>query len=387
MAFVSGPRQCGKTTLAKMLLSRRASGAYYNWDDIDFRRAWTKSPRSVVAPPGKSPPLLVLDEIHKARSWKRSLKGLYDTLELPADILVTGSARLNIYRKGSDSLLGRYFHFRLHPLSLREIEMLELPNPRDLIDRVFARDLAPGRRAQQDLEAFFRFGTFPEPFLARDERKARLWRQSRVERVIREDLRDLSRIPDLSRIEMLAALLPERVGSLLSVASLRDALEVSFDTAKRWLESLKELYYVFEIKPHHESVARSLRKAGKIYLWDPGEVLEEGRRFENLVASHLLKSCHHWTDTGEGRFDLKFVRDKQGHEIDFLITREKKPWLLLEAKLDSPDPDPSWRVYLRQLPCKHGIQVVRSPGIWRVYEEAGVRLLVASAAEVLRYFC
>lgn len=386
MAFLSGPRQCGKTTLAKELLRKRGAGAYFNWDEITFRRTWTHDPREVLPLSTGRSALLVLDEIHKARSWKRSLKGLYDTLADPVDILVTGSARLTVYRRGSDSLLGRYFHFRLHPFSIGELESATIPHPDELIETLFSGRPRRRRAAQETLDGFMRFGTFPEPFLAQSEKKARLWRRHRVEQVIREDVRDLSRIPDLGRIEMLASLLPVRVGSLLSLVSLREELEVSYDTVKRWLQLLGELYYSFEIKPYAKRVARSLRKAGKLYLWDPGEVLDEGARFENLVASHLLKACHLWTDTGEGSFELCFLRNKQKEEIDFLIVRDGKPWLPVEARLRDTTPSPAWRRFLPQIGCQRALQLVATEGVWETREEQDVRLLVASAAEVLRRF-
>jgi len=386
MAFVSGPRQCGKTTLAKMALGERRAGAYHNWDDIEFRRQWAKSPRSLIPGASRQVPLVVFDEIHKAHGWKRTLKGLYDTLETLVDVLVTGSARLNVYRKGSDSLLGRYHHFRLHPLSLREIEEPTIPSPHDFIERLFRRDLEFEPRRQDNLDALRRFGAFPEPFLARDDRRARLWRASRVERVIREDLRDLSRITELSRIEMLASLLTDRVGSLFSMTPLRETLEVSLDTVRRWLASLKELYYIFEIKPYTGSIARSIRKAGKVYLWDFSEVPGEAERFENLVACHLLKTCHYWTDTGEGSFDLCFLRNKEQEEIDFLIVKDRKPWLPVEVKLSDPSPSDSWSRFLPRLPCRQGLQLIAAPGVWRIAERADSRLLVSSAAEALFYF-
>ena len=166
------------------------------------------------------------------------------------------------------------------------------------------------------------YGGFPDPLFSQDEKKARLWRKGRMEKVIREDLRDISRIPELSRIEMLAALLPEKVGSLFSIASLTDFLEVSHETVKRWVLYLHELHYLFEVKPFQGSMPRSLKKEGKVYLWDCAEVPEKAPRFENLVACHLLKACDYWTDAGEGDFQLRYLRNKEKQEIDFLIVRD-----------------------------------------------------------------
>jgi uncharacterized protein len=387
IALVSGPRQCGKTTLGKMLLAARKAGAYHNWDDVQFRRLWVKQPASVV--PTSEPkvvPLVVLDEIHKARGWKRTLKGLFDTRTREFDALVTGSARLNVYKKGGDSLLGRALHFRMHPLSVAELSPLRLPTEPELrLQALFSRSRIADKSPDL-LASLLRFGGFPEPFLAASDRKARVWRQSRVEKVIREDLRDLSRLTELSRVEMLASLLPERVGSLLSRASLREDLEVSFDSITRWLALLTELYYAFEIKPHVRSVVRSLKKEGKLFLWDWAEVLAPGPRFENLVAAHLLKACDFWTDSGEGTFELKYLRNKEQQEIDFLILRDGQPWLPVEAKLSDTEPVPHWNKFLGYLGCRRALQLVGSPGVFRKHPLPNGALWVASAGDALAYF-
>lgn len=383
MAFVSGPRQCGKTTLAKMLL-RRHDGCYRNWDDVTFRREWIKDPkRTLPASFGNRTPLAIYDELHKAKGWKSALKGVYDTLSRQVNIIVTGSARLNVYRKGSDSLLGRYHHYRLHPFSLGELSGADAPRPDTVKTRWQEGTVKRSRSREHVFDAMMRFGAFPEPFLAGDERKARLWRRNRLERVIREDLRDLSRLPELSQVEMLAALLPERVGSPFSLSSLRDLLEVSHPTVKRWLTWLKELYYIFEIKPYFGGISRSLRKEGKIYMWDAGETPSGGRRFENLVALHLLKACHLWTDTGEGLFDLRFLRNKDGMEIDFLVLRDGKPWLAVEAKSGGGAISPNWRRFLPSLGNILAVQVHAGIDGWRSTEFDGRRLIMAGAIEFL----
>jgi predicted AAA+ superfamily ATPase len=389
MAFISGPRQCGKTTLGRMLLENRSVSAYHNWDDIEFRRLWAKNPKLALpsAPDGsKSIPLVVFDEIHKSRSWKRTLKGVYDTLTTPADIMVTGSARLNVYRRGSDSLLGRYYHFRLHPLTLREMETPRWSGPDGFRSRLLGRTLRREKYRDDNLTAMMTHGPFPEPLLAQNSRRTRLWRRNRIERVIREDLRDMSRTLELSRIEMLASLLPERVGSPLPLTPLARYLEVSHNTVKRWMSFLDELHYLFELKPWSTRISRSLRKERKVYFWDAAEVVDEGARFENLIASHLLKACHLWTDAGEGIFELHYLRNKEKQEIDFLITRDGEPWLPVEAKLGETNPSPNWRKFLPQLSCPMALQLCAKPECWKVYEEEGQSLLVANAAEALYYF-
>jgi predicted AAA+ superfamily ATPase len=383
MALVSGPRQCGKTTLGRMLLRGRRSGVYWNWDEATFRRLWAQNPSAAVPVVKKGDvPLVVLDEIHKHRLWKRSLKGVYDTLEVPCDILVTGSARLDVYKKGSDSLLGRHFGFRLHPFSLREMQRPDVPTPDAALGLLFEGGTRSSKAAEGHLKALMAYGPFPEPLLAQDVRKARLWRRNHERLVVREDLRDLSRLPELDRIEMLNALLPDRVGSLFSLASVGRDLEVSIPTVKRWITYLKALYYLFEVKPWHRGVRRSLRREGKIYLWDYGAIGNEAARFENLIASHLLKTCHFWTDSGHGDFELRYLRNKERREIDFLIVRDGVPWLPIEVKSGDLSPSDSWKALGPFLPCKLGLQVVRKP-VRQVREAGGTRVLVIGAAETL----
>jgi hypothetical protein len=331
-------------------------------------------------------PLVILDEIHKSRNWKRTLKGIYDTLQVQVDLLVTGSARLAVYRRGSDSLLGRQRTFRLHPFSLGELQSSPAPSPDELRSALLERRYQATRTSATTLERLILHGPFPEPYLTGDARKTRLWRRGRTEAVFREDLRDLTRIPELSRVEQLAALLPERVGSPVSVTSLRELLEVSHDTVKRWLLLLAELYYVFVVPPYTARVSRSLRKEPKIYLWDYGEVTDPGPQFENLVASHLLKACHYWTDTGEGEFELRYLRNKDKKELDFLIVRDGKPWLPVEAKLSDAKPAPSFTTFMKTLRCPLALQLVRESGHRSSHPLPDGQLLVLSADEALRYF-
>jgi predicted AAA+ superfamily ATPase len=387
IALLSGPRQCGKTTLGQMLLRQRAAGAYWNWDDVTFRRLWARDPKAALpARRGKGRPLVVLDEIHKDRRWKGHLKGLFDTLKVPCDILVTGSARLTVYTraKGTDSLLGRYRSFRLHPFSLPELRGHTPPEPDQCLDRLFGQALPRSRSDQGLLEDLLRYGPFPEPLLAQDERRARLWRRARETAVVREDLRDLTRIPELGRVELLVALLPGRVGSRFSPSAIREDLEVSFDTVRRWMALLQELYLVFEIKPFSRHIPRSLKREGKVYLWDYGGVPAGPARLENLVASHLLKACHYWTDSGWGDFTLHYLRTKDGNEIDFLIVRDGEPWLPVEVKSGDTAPSPQWTKFVGRLPCTRAVQITAQPGR-RLHRFGPTELLVVGAAEAMRY--
>ncbi len=391
MAFISGPRQCGKTTLAQMLLKNNKSGAYYNWDDIDFRRQWTKSPNKLVNKSTSNKnkvPFYIFDEIHKAKGWKRTLKGIYDTSHQQAKMIVTGSARLNIYKKGGDSLLGRYLNFRLHPFSLGELTEKKLLSPNEFIKIISTQKKQQEKSLstkQKRLNELIRYGGFPESIIAKSDNITRLWQRGRAEKIVREDLRDLSRLPELSQIEMLMSLLPEKVSSLLSIQSLREDLEVAHTTVSRWLKYLSELYYFYEIKPWSKSIPRSLKKEGKIYLWDWSEVPGKGAQYENLVASHLLKACHYWTDTGEGFFELYYLRNKEKKEIDFLITCDRSPWMAIECKSSGTEISPHFKHFLKYINPKLFVQLVNQPIKRKALKILNKNGSIISAAEMLSY--
>jgi predicted AAA+ superfamily ATPase len=333
MVFVAGPRQVGKTTLARRILSAAGPGVHLNWDNSKDR----KEIRRAQWPGGK--PLVALDEIHKWRPWKRWIKGEFDKHKDRVRFLVTGSARLDIYRRGGDSLQGRYHHYRLHPFSCAELEagpQMPLPSPG-------AELSIPERCPRENVATLMRFGGFPEPFLAQSTRTLRRWQKERVDRFLREDIRDLESVRDLASVQLLVDLLPERVGSPLSLNALREDLEVSHRAVTHWMEILERLYFVFRIRPFTTIRVRSLSKMPKAYLWDPSLVEDTAVRFENLVALHLLKFCHLLEDREGYRVELRYLRDKAGKEVDFLVTVNRKPWLAVEAKLAATSVEPSLR--------------------------------------------
>lgn len=359
MAFVAGPRQVGKTTFAKHLVG--AQGEYFTWDLEAHRRMLLRAPDQFWTPHEVGrPSRVVLDEIHKYPRWKRFLKGLYDTQRDELELVVTGSGRLDVYQKGGDSLFGRYELHRLHPFTLGELlanGRQEVITPSALDARLDANELP--RAAADALSQLERFTGFPEPLFAQRDATLRRWRRLRRELVLREDLRDLTRIRDLGLIDQLVSLLPERVGSPLSVNALREDLGVAFDTAKGWLETLARLYYLFELRPFAGKLARTLRREGKVYLFDHTELEDAGARFENLVALHLLKLVDAWNDRGDGDYALAYVRDKERREVDFLVTERRRPYLLLETKLTDEQVSPSLRYFHERLAPRHAVQLVR----------------------------
>jgi predicted AAA+ superfamily ATPase len=285
---------------------------------------------------------VVLDELHKWRGWKGWLKGEFDQHRDRLRFLVTGSARLDVYRRGADSLQGRYHHYRLHPFSYREASSTRAPEP-----TVPGEELAiPSRGRQETVSALLEYGGFPEPFLVQSARRHRRWQKERLDRFFREDVRDLEPIRDPASIELLADLLPERIGSPLSLNALREDLEVSHRAVTHWMNILDRLYHVVRVPPYATPKVRAVRRMPKAYLWDWSLVPAPGPRFENLVALHLLKLCHYLEDREGHPVALHYLRDRQGREVDFLVTAGRRPWFAVETKLTASRPDPAL-VYFR----------------------------------------
>lgn len=365
MVFVAGPRQVGKTTLAQRILAADGPGIYLNWDNREDRAEI----RRARWPAGDA--LVVLDELHKWKGWKGWIKGEFDRHRDRLRFLVTGSARLDLYRRGGDSLQGRYHHYRLHPFTLAELsgdEGRALPEP--------GAPLPIERGApQSDLDSLLQYGGFPEPLFAQSERVLRRWQKERIERFFREDVRDLENVRDLASLETLADLLPERIASPLSLNALREDLEVSHRAITTWVGILERLYHLFLVRPWTSPRVRGLKRMPKAYLWDPTLVPDRAARFENLVALHLLKLCHALQDRDGYAADLWYLRDRHGREVDFLVTADRKPWFAVEAKLSDPNPDRSLRYYGERLKIPYRFQVVFDAR--RDFEEDGVRSLPA----------
>ena len=343
MAFVSGPRQVGKTTMSKAILLNPTN--YFSWDQTEFRRDWVRGPQAAVERRDKGP--ILLDEIHKDRKWKTRIKGLYDTLGDTLPIIVTGSARLDIYRKGSDSLLGRYIPYRLHPFSVAESN--RPPGP----DEILARHVV-----SYPWDDLLRYGGFPEPFLKAQENFAKRWSRLRLDRLAFEDTRDIKNLSDLNAFRVLLDLIPGKVGSLFSFNSLREDVGVAYATVRDWVLLSEMLYYGFFVRPYSKKIVRAVKAEPKFYLFDILQLSTVPQRLENLAALHLLKACHYWTDVGSGFFDLHFVRNKEKREVDFLITRDHKPWMLVECKSNQKSPSVNLVHFAEALGTPHNYQLV-----------------------------
>lgn len=326
MVFLGGPRQVGKTTLARSLLS--AKGNYLNWDDDTGRSR-------ILDREIPSSGLLVFDELHKFRQWRRYLKGLYDTKDPSLEILVTGSARLDLYRYGGDSLQGRYHYWRLHPLSVKELSL----------------------SSQQDIDTLLKLGGFPEPFFGGSAREARRWSREYRARIVRDDVSSIEQVKDLGSLELLLGHIPFTVGSPLSINSLREQLQVGFATTAKWLDILERMYAFFRVLPFGAPKLRAVKKEQKAYLYDWSVVDDEALRFENMIAAHLLKYVHYMQDSEGLDYELRFYRDTTPREVDFIICDKNKPIIAIESKLSDTTVAPALRYFHSKFPTCRCIQL------------------------------
>ena len=349
MALVSGPRQVGKTTAC-----RAVADAYLNWDNMDERRLLLKGPAAIATAVGLDrlrarPPVAVIDELHKHSKWKGLLKGLFDTYGDRAKWIVTGSSRLDVFRRGGDSLMGRYLLYRVHPWSVAEC----------LRPEITEKAIRPPREIDEDdWRALVVHGGFPEPFLKRDPRFTNRWRSLRHEQLSKEDLRDVTRVQELGAIEVLMRVLEERSAQQLVYSNLATEIGVAVDTIRRWIDLLGSLHLGFLVRPWFRNVTKSLRKEPKWFLRDWSGIADEGARAETLVACHLLKATEGWTDLGLGHYELRYLRDKLKREVDFVVVRDGKPWFLVEVKKADANLSPALAHFQAQTGAEHAFQVV-----------------------------
>ncbi len=348
MVLLAGPRQCGKTTLAKSLLD--GHGQYLNWDIARDRKvireiAWLKDAS-----------LIVLDELHKAPKWKNFLKGVVDEFGNRPPLLVTGSARLDAYRRAGDALTGRHYFYRLHPIDVAE-----------------SAQFLPGLVLQERVSRLLRSGGFPEAFLNPTE--ASRLRQDRMELVTREDLSDLSRVSSWRGPADLVELLRERVGKPVNYDNLAQTLGVSPPTARSWVELLEKLYVVFLLPPYSNRLSRSIRKDRRAYFFDCAAAYDDtgGAQLENLVASCLLKHIQFRNDALGERWDLYYLRDKDGREVDFLVTHDRKVRWLIEVKASDPQIASGLKYYRAKLQPHECLQLVLN--LDRAQEKDGIKVL------------
>jgi len=334
MVFIGGPRQVGKTTLSKNLMHGRfADSIYLNWDNDQDRKTILRKEWSPETP------LIIFDELHKYPRWKQWIKGVYDTKAEDQTYLVTGSARLDVYRRGGDSLMGRYHYWRLHPLTIDE--------------------LPENMSKKEGYERLLTLGGFPEPFLTDDLREAQRWRRERFDRILREDIRDLESIRNIQILSLFVDALRERVGSTVTLFNIAEDLQISPKTAKNWLMILEKMYLLFPIYPLTTKIPRAIQKPPKVFFYDNADVIgENGAKLENFVATTLLKRLHFIEDYYGDRASLHYIRDKDGREVDFVTVINQKVIDLIEVKTKDNDISPSLKYYGKKLNPVNTIQLV-----------------------------
>jgi uncharacterized protein len=349
MALVSGPRQVGKTTTC-----RAAGTDYLNWDDPDDRRVILRGPAAVaeriqLARLRATAPVLVLDELHKHAKWKAFLKGFFDVYGTRVRTIVTGSSRLDVFRRGGDSLMGRYLLYRMHPFSVGECLRIDVPS---------TAIQPPEQLKDEEWRALWEHGGFPEPFLRRELRFTRRWRSLRQDQLTREEIRTITQVQGLGALETLGQILAERSSRQLVYSNLANEVGVAIDTVRRWVEVFERLHYGFLIRPWYTNVSKALRKEPKWYLRDWSGIDDAGERAETFVACHLLKAVQGWTDLGLGSFELRYLRDKLKREVDFLVVRDRKPWFLVEVKTSDTSLSNSLSHFHKATRAQHAFQAV-----------------------------
>ena len=379
MVFLAGPRQVGKTTLAGAISDCFPNKTYFNWDILDQKALLLRDPYFFERTPrtDASKPLVVFDEIHKYKDWKNYLKGIYDRFHQEYRFLVSGSGRLDVYQRGGDSLAGRYEQFHLWPLTVAELggtgvgwkEFMEHP--------------LQVAGAHEDERAtiwtrLMRLSGFPEPYFSGREAVWRRWSGNYNRQLIREDIRDLTALQNIQSVEALFAMLPSKVGSPLSLNVLAQDLKVTFNTVKAWLDLFERFFLIFRIAPWTRKVARAIQKERKLYLFNTPLISDPGARFENAVALELHRAVSNWNDRGLGFFGLHYVRNKEKQEVDFLVTRDHRPFLLVEAKRSDEQPSASLTKFQKALNIP-AVQVHGNKSGYRLISNDKQKILVAAA--------
>jgi len=383
MLFLAGPRQAGKTTLAKIIAESFTNKLYFNWDIPQDRKRFFENPSffEQVERHDDSAPLIIFDEIHKYRDWKNYLKGAYDAFKGKYSFLVSGSGRLDLYQKGSDSLAGRYFLFHLWPFTVAE-----LGSANASFDAFYRDPLQLNMERHAELRKLWsrlsQLSGFPEPYLSGKETTYRRWSHTYAQQLIREDIRDMTDIKSIRDMETLYMLLPTKIGSPLSVPSLARDLKVSYNSVQSWLSVFERYFLLFSIYPWTQKISRAIQKERKVYLWDSPRIQDEAARLENMVALELYRAVTAWNDMGYGAFSLHFIKNKEQQEVDFLVARDRKPFLLVEAKLSDDQPTAALRKFQAQLSVP-AVQLISDAKTFKKVSNAPHAILIAPAFQWL----
>lgn len=382
MIMIAGPRQAGKTTFARDIVAKDFSDVvYFNWDLPASKKQlltdpvfFSKQPQTVL----DSKPLVIFDEIHKYRHWKNYLKGVYDQFSSDYKFLVTGSGRLEFSRKAGDSLAGRFLKFRIFPFTMAEFSNRRMPLRDFLKNPLGAADRVSDGALRDIFETLWNFSGFPEPLIKGSQTFWLSWASSYGQQIVRDDLRSVADLRNLDLVEMLFSLLPSKIGSPLSMNNLAGDLQVAFDTVKSWLLLFDSFYLTFRIPSWTAKISRSILKEKKLYLFNFPVIEDEGARFENLVALELLRAVEVWNDLGEGKFGLYYVRNKEKQEVDFLLTENNAPFLLVEAKLNDETPGSALKIFQEALNVP-AVQLVKKEGVKKIFKNDRQSVLVTTA--------
>ena len=381
MLLVSGPRQVGKTTAC-----RKHADFYLNWDNTNDRELIPSGPSRVaettkIQQLSRLPAKILFDELHKFPRWKQFLKGFFDSYETLARILVTGSSRLDTYRRTGDSLMGRYFLYRMHPFSVAELLHKNLPDTARIIR-------SPREIKADEFDALWRHGGYPEPFIKRDNRFTKVWQTLRKNQLLREDIRELTQIYQLDQLALLVQHLEQRSSQQLIYSNLARELQVTVDTTRRWVDTLSNLHHGFLLRPWFKNVSRSLRKEPKWLLRDWSDISDIGAKAETFVGCHLLKAVEGWNDLGLGTFHLNYLRDKSMREVDFIVIRDGKPWFLVEVKNSRETISESLAYYQNTLKVPHAFQVVMDAPFVNAdcFEKPGMPIMVPARTFLSQLF-
>jgi len=383
MIFLTGPRQAGKTTLARMISDSFANQLYFNWDIPEDQIRLVQNPSffESVKRRDSTAPLIILDEIHKYRHWKNYLKGIYDKFHDTYKFLVSGSGRLDIYQKGGDSLAGRYLLFHLWPFTIAELGNRNLQ-----IEQFLKNPLQISMKGITELQSIWnrlaKVSGFPEPYLAGRITTYRRWSNTYSRQLIHEDIRDLTGVKSIKDMETLYYLLPSRTGSTISIPSLSRDLKVSYNSVHKWLSSFERFFLVFCISPWTKKISRAIQKERKIYLWDFPRIEDPAARFENMAAMELQRAVTAWNDLGYGRFELHFIKNKEHQEVDFLIANEHKPILLIETKLADREPSAALKKFQSALGIP-AVQLINEGVEYSMLTNNNQQILVAPAFQWL----
>ena len=379
MIFLAGPRQSGKTTLAKMIAGTFTNSLYWNWDIADHRKQLFghKAFFTHMIRNDASAPLIIFDEIHKYKDWKNYLKGVYDQFHEELKFLVSGSGRLDIYQKGGDSLAGRYYLFHLFPFTLAELSGSKRSFA-DFLKDPLAITMKDSIAREETWRQLAALSGFPEPFLSGRETTYRRWSNSYARQLVREDIRDLTDIKAVQDIETLYTLLPSKIGSPLSVTSLAENLKVSYNTVRSWLDILERFYLTFSVPTWTSKIARAIQKEKKYYLFDYARIKDEAAKFENMVACELYRVATLWNDLGLAEFSLHFIKDKEKREVDFLVVKNGAPFLLIEAKLSDSQPAKPLIAFQNNLRIP-AVQLILDGKGYRIIPNGENKILIAPA--------